>query len=205
MPIAAARWSAATAMADSLPDRLQRALAARQPHVVTEWQARPAAVLVPLFWEAGEWHLLFTQRTEAVDTHRGQVSFPGGAIENTDGTPLAAALREAEEEIGLPSNLTRVLGQLDPLLTVTQFLVTPIVARIEWPFPIVLNRQEVAETFGVPLAFLSDSKNLQLESREPLIPGRPVQVYSFLPYHDHVIWGVTARITIDLLSLLQGL
>ncbi len=192
-------------MIEDLPSRLRLALTARTPQVVNEWEARPAAVLVPLFQHEGAWRLLFTRRTQTVDSHPGQVSFPGGAIERSDGTPAAAALREAEEEIGLPPETVKVLGQLNPLITVTQFIVTPVVAEIPWPFAITNSPSEVASTFHVPLSFLQDPNNLETQQREPLIPGRPVDVYYFRPYQDQVIWGVTARITVDLLKLIDVL
>jgi 8-oxo-dGTP pyrophosphatase MutT (NUDIX family) len=192
-------------MLDEFTDRLHQALTTRTPRVVNEWKTRPAAVLVPLFHHEGAWHLLFTRRTQNVDSHPGQVSFPGGAIETYDGTPAAAALREANEEIGLPPESVSILGQMNPMITVTQFLVTPVVAQIPWPFPIKTNPSEVASTFDVPLSFLQDPDNLEIRLREPLIPGRPVEVFYFRPYKDEVIWGVTARITVDLVKLIRTL
>jgi 8-oxo-dGTP pyrophosphatase MutT (NUDIX family) len=188
-----------------LPERLHVALTARSPRVVTEWNSRPAAVLVPLFRVDEAWHLLFTRRTDTVDSHPGQVAFPGGAIEASDGTPAAAALREAEEEIGLPPGEVKILGQMNPLVTVTQFLVTPIVAQIPWPFPLRTNASEVDLAFEVPLAFLSDPDNLERKPRQPLAPGPPIDVYYFRPYRGEVIWGVTARITVDLLNIVRSL
>jgi len=192
-------------MLEDLSDRLHQALTTRTPRVVNEWETRPAAVLVPLFQHKGAWRLLFTRRTQNVDSHPGQVSFPGGAIEAFDGTPAAAALREAQEEIGLPPEGVTILGQMNPMITVTQFLVTPVVARIPWPFPIKSNPSEVASTFDVPLEFLQDPDNLEIRRREPLIPGRPLEVFYFRPYQDEVIWGVTARITVDLIRLIRSL
>lgn len=192
-------------MNEEFTDRLHRALTTRTPHLVNEWKTRPAAVLVPFFYDEGAWHLLFTRRTQTVDSHPGQVSFPGGAIEAFDGTPAAAALREANEEIGLPPEDVSILGQMNPMITVTQFLVTPVVAQIPWPFPIKTNPSEVASTFSVPLSFLQDPDNLEIRSREPIIPGRPVEVFYFRSYKDEVIWGVTARITVDLLRLIRTL
>jgi 8-oxo-dGTP pyrophosphatase MutT (NUDIX family) len=192
-------------MVENFADRLHLALTTRTPSVVNEWATRPAAVLVPLFQHEGSWHLLFTRRTQNVDSHPGQVAFPGGAIEAFDGTPAEAALREANEEIGLPREGVSILGQMNPMITVTQFLVTPVVAQIPWPFPIKTNPSEVASTFDVPLSFLQDPDNLEIRSREPFIPGRPVKVLYFRPYRDEVIWGVTARITVDLVRLIHTL
>jgi len=109
-----------------LRDQLERSLSKLEPKVETEWDATPAAVLIPLYQEDGDWKLLFTRRTDSVDIHAGQVSFPGGQIENADASIVATALREAQEEIGLNPEDVETLGQLNPLFTVTQFLATPI-------------------------------------------------------------------------------
>ena len=185
-----------------LPDRLRGTLATRPGRIRTEWEATPAAVLVPLYQDHGRWHLLYTRRTESVDSHRGQVSFPGGQIEVQDAGPEQAALREAQEEIGLAPESVEVLGSLDSLLTVTQFLVTPVVGLIPWPTTLHLNSEEVAATFGVSLDWLSDPDNLEVRRRQPLVPGRSVPVYYYRPFKDEVIWGATARITLDLLETL---
>ena len=170
----------------------------------TEWEALPAAVLVPLYLDGGEWNLLYTRRTDSVDVHRGQVAFPGGRIEPGDQSPAEAALRESEEEIGLRTVDVQVLGQLNPLITVTQFVVTPVIGVIPWPYRLQPNQEEVAKCFGVPIRWLAESANLEVHSRQPLVPGLTVQVYYFKPYEGEVIWGVTARITKSLLDLLAG-
>lgn len=188
-------------MAD-LPARLKQELAKRPKGIRPEWEAVPAAVLVPLYQEMGRWHVFFTRRTESVDSHRGQVSFPGGRIEDDDSGPQAAALREAQEEIGLAPEAVEVLGTLDSLLTVTHFLVTPVVGVIPWPYDFQLNGAEVAAAFGVDLDWLADPANLEMRQRQPLGPGPRVAMYYFRPYKDEVIWGATARITLDLLDAL---
>jgi 8-oxo-dGTP pyrophosphatase MutT (NUDIX family) len=185
-----------------LPDRLKGTLATRPDRIRTEWEATPAAVLVPLYQDHGRWHVLYTRRTESVDSHRGQVSFPGGRIEVQDAGPEQAALRETQEEIGLAPESVDVLGRLDSLLTVTQFLVTPVVGLIPWPTTFHLNSVEVATTFGVSLDWLSDPDNLEVRLRRPLVPGPSVPVYYYRPFQDEVIWGATARITLDLLEAL---
>src|SRR5260221_7927547 len=111
-------------MMDSLPDYLRQRLAEHTPVVHTEWEARPAAVLVPLYLDGGEWHGLFTLRTHLVETHKGQGSFPGGRVDPEDTTRVDTALREAEEENGLRREDVPVLGQPEELLTVTQHHIT---------------------------------------------------------------------------------
>jgi 8-oxo-dGTP pyrophosphatase MutT (NUDIX family) len=188
-----------------LPLALQKRLAQHQRQTRAEWDARPAAVLVPLFLQEGQWHVLFTQRTEAVETHRGQVSFPGGLIEPQDEGPEQAALREAEEEVGLRPEDVQVLGTLDSLLTVTQFHITPVVGAIPWPYPLRPNRAEVAATFGVPVSWLADPSNLEIRQRRPMVSGPSVPVYYFRSYQGQVIWGATARITLNLMELMGPL
>jgi len=185
-------------------DQLERSLSVLEPKAETEWDATPAAVLIPLYQEDGDWKLLFTRRTDSVDVHAGQVSFPGGQIEDADASIVATALREAQEEIGLNPEDVETLGQLNPLFTVTQFLVTPVVGVIPWPYPLRNSPTEVARTFGVPIRWLADPDNLELKEREHLVPGRSIRVYYFKEYEGETIWGVTARITVNLLQMLDA-
>lgn len=189
---------------EALRDHLRRSLDELDSGVETEWDATPAAVLMPLYQQDGDWKLLFTRRTDSVDVHAGQVSFPGGQIEASDETAVSAALREAQEEIGLDPADVETLGQLNPLFTVTQFLVKPVVGVIPWPYPLTLNSTEVARTFGVPIDWLSDPNNLDVQERQPQISGRKVQVYYFKEFEGETIWGVTARITVNFLQLLNA-
>ena len=188
---------------DDLKQRLQSSLDEQQPEIEAEWDATPAAVLIPLFHNGTNWNLLFTRRTDSVDVHAGQISFPGGQIENSDRSADDAALREAQEEIGLEPDHVEVLGQLNPLVTVTQFLVTPVVGVIPWPYSFTHNPSEVARTFGVPLEWLADPDNLEVKERQPMIPGRSVRVFYFKEFDGEIIWGVTARITLNFLQLIE--
>jgi 8-oxo-dGTP pyrophosphatase MutT (NUDIX family) len=185
-----------------LPDRLEATLQGRTPGLAAEWSARPAAVLVPLLQVDGRWALLLTRRTESVETHRGQVSFPGGRVEPGDVDAVAAALREAQEEIGLDPRDVRVLGSMDSLLTVTQYLITPVVGVLPWPYPIRADPVEVAGVFHVPLDWLADPAHLERRERPGLAGGPDVPVYYFEPFDGNVLWGASARITLDLLALL---
>jgi 8-oxo-dGTP pyrophosphatase MutT (NUDIX family) len=184
-----------------LVSRVGQRLAARAPILKPEWSAVPAAVLVPLLKVEDTWSVLYTRRTDSVETHRGQVSFPGGRIEPGE-TAVEAALREGEEELGLRPQDVNVLGQMDSLLTVTQYEVTPIVATIPWPYTLQPQPEEVAAVFHVPIAWLADPQNLEQRWRDPVAEGPPVPVYFFRSYQGEIIWGATARITLDLLDLL---
>ncbi len=184
---------------------LRKRLIQRQPSINPAWDARPAAVLMPLYQERDIWHLLFTRRTEFVESHRGQVSFPGGAIDEEDENPTQAALREVEEEIGIRAEDIEVLGMLDALLTTTQYAITPVVGTFPWPYDLRLNRAEVASVFGVSLEWLADKNNLEIRQREYPISGGSIPVYYFKPYQGEIIWGATALLTITLLLLIEDL
>lgn len=185
--------------------RLRARLQTSQPSVHAEWEARPAAVLVPLYREAGAWHVLYTRRTDHLPSHKGQVAFPGGRVEAADRDRVDTALREAEEELGLRRADVRVLGQLNELLTVTQYRVTPVVGVIPWPYPLTPSADEINAVFGVPLRWLADPNHVHTRLREPIVPGAPpVAVYHFF-YNGFDIWGATARMTLNLLDMARDL
>lgn len=162
---------------------------------------RHAAVLVPLVVEQGAWSVLLTARTEFVEDHKGQVSFPGGACEPGDEGPESAALREAREEIGLPVEKAKILGHLPRYHTISNFLVNPVVAEVAWPFPIKLEECEVRRAFTVPLEFLARPGNHG--EREVEIRGQMRRVLFFEPYDGEVLWGISARIMLELLRRLD--
>ncbi len=189
---------------NDLPEALRVHLAARTAQTRAEWEARPAAVLVPLYRDGGEWHVLFTERTHAVEDHKGQVAFPGGRVDEADTSRVDTALREAEEEIGLKRSEVTVLGQLDELLTVTQYRVTPVVGVFPWPYPFVLSTAELSEVFGVSLAWLADPAHREIQWREPIVSGPKIPVYYFR-YQAHTIWGVTARMLVNFLEVIEPL
>ena len=158
-----------------------------------------AAVLVPLVWQDAEWHLLITRRTDRVESHKGQVSFPGGACDEGETIPEQTALREAEEEIGLDPHNVRVLGKLANLITISHFRVTPVVGVIiKWPTVFRVGEHEVARVFTMPLAWLANESNRwQFD-----IPGRKRSVIAYHPYDGELLWGATARMTVDFLKVL---
>ena len=156
--------------------------------------AKPAAVLVPII-DRSEPTVLFTVRTQDLASHAGQVAFPGGKIDPGDESPVAAALREAKEEIGLAPSLIEPLGYLDLYLTFSGFRILPTVARVQRDFSLTLNPREVTEIFEVPLGFLMTPANLQRRSREWRGISRE---YYAIPFGDRYIWGITAGIVRNL-------
>jgi 8-oxo-dGTP pyrophosphatase MutT (NUDIX family) len=163
-----------------------------------ETRLKCAAVLVPLVWHEEEWHLLYTRRTDTVESHKGQVSFPGGACDEGEVTPEETALREANEEIGLDPNDIKVLGRLANLITITYFRVTPVIGVVKWPTVFRVGEHEVARIFTIPLGWLSNPANRwQFE-----MPGRSRSLIAFHPYDGELLWGATARMTVDFLTTL---
>lgn len=170
------------------------------PGMGTVDRLRAAAVLVPLVARPEGMTVLLTRRTDHLQHHAGQISFPGGRIEDTDPTPEDAALRETMEEIGLTRQHIEVMGRLDIYRTRTGFEITPIVGWVTPPFDLSPDRHEVAEVFEVPLAFIADRRNHERHSREWQGTRRHFYV---VPYGGYYIWGVTAGMLVNLAERLS--
>lgn len=164
-------------------DPVSSAIAAVRP-------IKPAAVLVPII-ERDEPMVLLTQRAVHLPDHAGQIAFPGGKIDAGDADPLAAALREADEEIGLSEQFIQPIGYLDLYLTTLGYRIVPTLARVRPGFSLALNRSEVDDIFEVPLSFLMEAANHQRHSREWQGMTR---TYYAMPFGERYIWGVTAGI-----------
>jgi 8-oxo-dGTP pyrophosphatase MutT (NUDIX family) len=156
-----------------------------------------AAVLVPLVFKDGEWHVLVTQRTQTVDHHKGQIAFPGGACDPDDADGVETALRETFEEIGVPPTAIEVLGALDDFATITAFVITPFVGIITEPVEYSPSACEVETVLEVPVSFFLDPTHLRVEQWEER--GR-VREILFWDYGEHTIWGASARILKNLLD-----
>ena len=157
---------------------------------------RPAAVLVPVV-DHPEPTVLLTQRAQHLPDHAGQISFPGGKIDKGDASPLASALREADEEIGLAREFIEPIGYLDLYMTTLGYRIVPVVARVKPGFSLTLNTSEVDASFEVPLAFLMDQANVQKHARE--WQGMMRHYYA-ITFGERYIWGVTAGILRNLHS-----
>jgi 8-oxo-dGTP pyrophosphatase MutT (NUDIX family) len=179
--------------------QLLTAVARRDRATVTLEGFRRAAVLVPLVFTPGGADLLFTRRTEEVESHKGQISFPGGMVEETDRDITRTAVREADEELGLTEGVFETLGLLDDHATPSGFVITPVLGLAPDRPEITPNAGEVAEAFYVPLSFFASGQGLTTQRRTFL--GREQEVW----YYDtgtHVIWGATAAMIRGLLERL---
>jgi 8-oxo-dGTP pyrophosphatase MutT (NUDIX family) len=171
------------ARGDHDADQVMRKIAAVRP-------IRPAAVLVAVV-DRAEPTVLLTQRAQHLPDHAGQVSFPGGKIDKADDSPLASALREADEEIGLDRQFVEPLGYLDLYMTTLGYRIVPLLARVKPGFSLTLNTREVDASFEVPLAFVMDQANIQRHARD--WQGMTRHYYAFT-FGERYIWGVTAGI-----------
>lgn len=165
-----------------------------------EANLRPAAVLVPIVDRAEGLSVLLTQRTDHLDHHPGQVSFPGGRVEEHDEDTVATALRETEEEIGLNRSYVEIIGTLDQYRTGTGFDVTPVVGLVRPGFTLALDSFEVAEAFEVSLDFVLDPANHKRESQ--VWKGEERHYYVF-PHDEYYIWGATAGMLVNLYDRLR--
>ncbi|HVP06012.1 MAG TPA: CoA pyrophosphatase [Dehalococcoidia bacterium] len=187
---------------NDLLERVESALSDYTPRKIEHPSAAAAAVLILLHPREGDAHVVFTERTNHVEHHKGQMSFPGGACDDGDDCSETTALRETWEEIGVKKDHVRLIGSLDDMVTISNFRVTPFVGVLEYAesYPYRINDQEVAKVVEVPLTFLMEDGNMELEVREH--QGREVLVPSF-SYNGHRIWGATARMLHQLVELLR--
>lgn len=184
---------------------IRRALSSgSRREIPTPVDFRPAAVLIPIGLGPDGEYLVFTRRTDRVEYHKGQISFPGGAVDPTDRDRVETALRESHEEIGLRPADVEVLGLLDDLaVTRSGFCITPVVGFIrKSPYPFVANPVEVAEILQVPLAWLLHPAHMQTRQLHDE-RGRPFTDFVF-DWHGHVIWGATGRILKGLLDRIRA-
>ncbi len=170
------------------------------PGMTTQDTLIPAAVLVPLIDRRDGVTVMLTERSQHLPDHPGQISFPGGRIDATDAGPAAAALREAQEEVGLSPQRVNIVSELDVYITRTGFHITPIVGLVRPPIDVQPNPAEVAEVFELPLAYAANPANY--EQRARLHEGKRRNFY-VLTYEDRIVWGATAGMLVNLAQVLQ--
>jgi 8-oxo-dGTP pyrophosphatase MutT (NUDIX family) len=172
--------------------QIEKILRNRKKKKITGENLKASAVLMPIFYNQGQYHVLFTERSDEVVFHKGQVCFPGGTQEPSDSSLLQTALRESKEEIGLEAKDIEILGELDDITTfVTNYVISPFVAFIPQPYSLKADGKEIREIFSVPLSFLMDEANFKQDS------------YAY-EYEGHIIWGATARILRQFIDLLKS-
>jgi len=175
-----------------MKEKLRQLLAGRQRQRIVIDNRIPSAVLVPIFNKQGHYYILFIRRTETVKVHKGQISFPGGTCEADDHTLLDTALRESYEEIGLYAGDADILGGLDDEITTTSnYIVSPFIATIPFPYRFKLSKCEVSELIEIPVAALLDKNNRKKDTE--IFNGEAIDAYTYY-YEDTIIWGATARI-----------
>jgi 8-oxo-dGTP pyrophosphatase MutT (NUDIX family) len=185
-------------------DEIKARLAAYEPKLLPEREGKRASVLVPLYVNDGELHIVFTKRTDRVESHKGEISFPGGARDPLDNDLIHTAMRECEEEIGLRREHIEIIGQLDDVITISDFHVSVYVGRLHsHPSPYVWLPQEaeVAEVLEVPLSHLQDKENIVEVPRQR--DGVLTLMEGWM-WHEHVIWGATGRMLRNFLNVIGG-
>ncbi len=178
------------------------------PALTNPATVRSASVLLPLYRDNGEWHVLFIRRVANVrDHHSGQVAFPGGRRDENDADDVAVALREAYEEIGLETQKIEVIHVLPEYRTSSNYAVTPVVGIVPWPYNYRPQPTEVDRIFSIPLRWLADQNNVELRDRE-LTRGElhaTLKVVYYNHFDGELLWGASARMTVSLLNALyQG-
>ena len=162
-----------------------------------------SSILIPLVCDNGKWHLLFTRRSDNLSKHQGQVSYPGGGMEPGDKSPEDTALRETFEEIGLDKKHIHIIGKMPNFITISDYLVTPIVSWVDWPVSLYISKNEVSHVFTIPIEWLKNPDNW-----EERIYSHPNGFYGsvifYKLYQGELLWGISAKITVELLNILEN-
>jgi 8-oxo-dGTP pyrophosphatase MutT (NUDIX family) len=173
------------------------------PAELLDGPPRPAAVLLPLVQQDDEWQILFIRRTEVDgDYHSGQVALPGGARDPEDEDNIAAALRETHEELGIQAAEIELLGTLNDFITISNYQVTPVIARLSWPLSLTLAEDEVARAFTIPISWLLDPANHQVRHRQMPNGLGSASVIYFERYDGELLWGATARFVMEFFDVM---
>ncbi len=182
------------------PELIRQALAKRVVERVDGTGMMPAAVMILLYRKEGEYCILLNKRSEKVEHHKGEISFPGGARDPEDRDSLETALRETEEEMGIKREDITVLGEMDEIVTRSNFQVSVFTGTIEYPYKFTPSAIEIAEVVEFPITSLIDPINRRVETR--WVDGMPLTSYSYV-HEEHVVFGATARILQSCIEILD--
>ena len=188
-------------MGQTPPELLKRALAKRVVERADGTGLMPSAVMVLLYPKGGEYCILLNKRSEQVEHHKGEISFPGGARDPEDRDPLETALRETEEEMGINRDDITVIGEMDEVVTRSNFLINVFTGTIKYPYLFKPSAIEIAEVLEFPVSALIDPANRRTETRWD--DGHPATSYSYV-HQEHVVFGATARILQCCIDILDG-
>lgn len=181
-------------------DAIQQRLKDYTKKKLTDPHLRPASVLLPLFSKDGELSILFTRRTDHVEHHKGQISFPGGMRDPADPDSVSTAVRETWEEVGIASASIQIIGELDDQATVSGFNITPFVGKITYPFTTQISEEELSEVFSLPLSFFLEESSCKLE--ELVDSDGKRREFFVYQYQEYRVWGVTAAITRNFIEVI---
>jgi 8-oxo-dGTP pyrophosphatase MutT (NUDIX family) len=185
-----------------MKEKIRQALSARKKLHISDKSLNEAAVVLPIFYRNGEYHILFTRRSNQVPHHKGQVSFPGGGRHESDHNLMETALREAWEEVGLEPKDVEILGELDDTCTATSgFVISPFVAFIPYPYEFKVSHDEIDEIFDMPISTLLYKADVKKEHYA--VGDKLLTAYSY-EYGGRVIWGATAGILRQFLEIWQS-
>ncbi|MCI0843814.1 MAG: CoA pyrophosphatase [Chloroflexi bacterium] len=187
-------------MGETPPELLKRALAKRVVKRVDGTGLMPSAVMVLIYPKNGEYCILLNKRSDQVEHHKGEISFPGGARDPEDRDALETALRETEEEMGINRDDITVIGEMDEVVTRSNFLINVFTGTIEYPYPFRPSAIEIAEVLEFPVSELIDPANRRTETRWE--DGGPVTTYSYV-HQEHIVFGATARILQGCIDILD--
>ena len=187
-------------MGQTPPELLKRALAKRGVERANGTGLMPSAVMVLLYPKGGEYCILLNKRSEQVEHHKGEISFPGGARDPEDRDSLETALRETEEEMGINRGDITVIGEMDEVVTRSNFLINVFTGTIKYPYPFKPSAIEIAEVLEFPVSALIDPANRRTETRWD--DGHPATSYSYV-HQEHVVFGATARILQSCIDILD--
>jgi 8-oxo-dGTP pyrophosphatase MutT (NUDIX family) len=187
----------------AMKEELKKILSQRKKKHITNKSRTQSAVLIPFYTKDDQYYVVFIKRTDTVKYHKGQISFPGGSRDKLDETLLQTAIRESYEEIGLRRKDIEIIGELDDELTTTSnFIVTPFVSIIPYPYGFKTNKSEVAEIIEVPLKELLETNGTR--GSIEILNGKTIDSYIY-EYQGKIIWGATARILKKLLDIISGI